>query len=57
VSGSTWSVTPTAVTFADAPAACAAQGATFALPRAGDQNSALHAAAGSGGAWIDYTLT
>jgi hypothetical protein len=51
-----WSVTDP-VTFADAPAACAALGATFGLPRAGDQNSRLHAvASGAGGAWVDDQL-
>jgi hypothetical protein len=54
----TWSVTPTAVAFDDATAACAALGSTFALPRAGDQNSALHAVAdASGGAWLNYRIT
>jgi hypothetical protein len=56
VDGAAWSVT-TPVAFADAPAACAALGASFALPRSGAQNSALHAVAGSVGAWLDYTLT
>jgi hypothetical protein len=54
--GATWSVTP-AVAFDEARAACAARGATFALPRAGDQNSALRAAAGGAGAWVDYRLS
>jgi hypothetical protein len=49
-------VTP-AVAFDEARAACAARGATFALPRAGDQNSALRAAAGGAGAWVDYRLS
>jgi hypothetical protein len=54
VAGSTWSVTAP-VAFADAPAACASLGASFGQPRAGAQNSRLHAAAGSvGGAWVDY---
>ncbi|MDX6278821.1 MAG: hypothetical protein QOJ72_2949 [Nocardioidaceae bacterium] len=54
----TWSVTPTAVTFDDATAACAARGSTFALPRDGDQNSALHAVADAvGGAWVNYRIT
>lgn len=53
VSGGTWTVTDP-VPFADAPAACAAAGATFGLPRVGDQNSRLHAVAGpGGGAWVD----
>jgi hypothetical protein len=56
LSGTTWSVTAP-VTFAEAPAACAAGGATFALPRAGDQNSALHAVAGGAGAWVDYRIS
>ena len=52
--GSAWSVTAP-VTFADAPAACSAIGASFGLPRVGDQNSRLHAVAGpAGGAWVDY---
>ncbi|HEX4190922.1 MAG TPA: hypothetical protein VHZ06_07985 [Marmoricola sp.] len=56
--GSTWTVTPDAVTAAEAPAACTAIGSTFDLPRAGDQNSALHAvAAPVGGAWINYSIT
>jgi hypothetical protein len=54
----TWSVTPNPVAFADAPAACTALGSTFALPRAGDQNSALHVVAdGQGGAWVNYRIT
>jgi hypothetical protein len=53
--GETWSVTaPVAV--ADAPAACAAQGATFGLPRTGLDNSRLHAAAGADGAWVDWPI-
>lgn len=56
LSAGTWTVT-TPVAFADAPAACAATGAAFALPRAGDQNSALHAAAGTTGAWVQHALT
>lgn len=55
-SGDAWTVTPTPVTFADAEPACAAVGATFDLPRAGDQNSALHeVAAPVGGTWVDYS--
>ncbi len=53
--GSTWTVTAP-VAFAAAPAACAAIGSTFALPRAGDQNSRLHAAAGAAGAWVDHSI-
>jgi hypothetical protein len=54
VANGTWSVTGP-VAFADAPAACSALGATFGLPRAGDQNSRLHAVAGPvGGAWVRY---
>ncbi|MCW2782840.1 MAG: Conserved exported or envelope protein of unknown function [Marmoricola sp.] len=52
----TWTVTPSPVTFADAPAACAAIGSTFALPRAGDQNARLHAVAGPAGAWVRNTI-
>lgn len=53
----TWTVT-SPVTFAEAPAACAAIGSTFAPPRAGDQNARLRAVAGSaGGAWVRYSLT
>jgi len=44
-------------TDAGAPAACAAAGGTFALPRAGDQNARLLAAAGAGGAWVNYSIT
>lgn len=50
-----WSVTPP-VAFPDAAAACAATGRTFGVPRAGDQNARLSAAAGSGGAWLNHTL-
>jgi hypothetical protein len=53
----TWTVTPSPVTFAEAPAACAAIGSTFALPRAGDQNARLHAVAGAAGAWVRNTVT
>jgi len=57
-SDGSWSVTPTAVTFDDAEAACAAQGASFGLPRTGDENSALHVLSDPvGGAWINYRLT
>ncbi|MHA7650954.1 PI-PLC domain-containing protein [Mycobacterium sp. ML4] len=53
----TWTVTAP-VTFANAPAACAAVGLTFGLPRTGVQNSRLHAVAGpAGGAWVNYTIT
>jgi hypothetical protein len=53
----TWTLTAP-VAFADAPAACAALGSTFDLPRAGDQNSRVHALAGPlGGAWVNYSLT
>lgn len=53
--GGTWSVT-TPVVFSGAAAACAGIGKTFAVPRAGDQNSALRAVAGSGGAWLNHSL-
>jgi len=52
----TWTVT-TPVAFAAAPAACTALGSTFAVPRAGDQNSRLHAVAGTAGAWVNHTIT
>ncbi len=53
----TWTLT-SPVAFADAPAACAALGSTFDLPRAGDQNSALNALAEPvGGAWVNYSIT
>ena len=54
-SGDTWTVT-SPVAFGDAELACAAVGATFDLPRAGDQNSELHAVAGADGAWVRYSL-
>jgi hypothetical protein len=56
LTGDTWTVT-TPVAYADAANACAAAGSTFALPRSGDQNSRLHAAAGPAGAWVAYRLT
>ncbi|MBA2505454.1 MAG: hypothetical protein H0V29_05845 [Thermoleophilaceae bacterium] len=49
-----YSLTPQAVTFEDAKDACAAAGATFALPRTGHENSRLRAAAGSDAAWLDH---
>ncbi|MGO9506061.1 MAG: hypothetical protein ACLPXZ_01505 [Mycobacterium sp.] len=52
----TWTVTPSPVTFATAPAACAAVGSNFALPRTGNQNARLHAVAGATGAWVQYTF-
>lgn len=56
VSGDTWTVTAP-VAYGDAQAACSAVGSQFALPRAGDQNAALHAVAGPvGGAWVRYSL-
>lgn len=57
LAASTWTVTPSPVTFAVAPAACAATGSTFALPQAGDQNARLHAVAGPAGAWVRNTVT
>ena len=54
--GSTWTVTATPVAFTEAASACEQAGSTFAVPRAGDQNSALHAAAG-GDVWVDYSLS
>jgi hypothetical protein len=51
-----WTLTATAVTFADAPAACSAASATFDEPRAGDQNSQLRAVAGDATVWIDQQL-
>ncbi len=53
----TWSVTATSVAFDDAAAACAAQGASFGLPRTGDDNSRVHAASEVAGAWLNYRLT
>ncbi|QUR67912.1 hypothetical protein [Mycobacterium spongiae] len=53
-----WTVTASPVMFAGAPMACGAAGSEFGLPRTGDQNSQLHAAAGAaGGAWVHYTVT
>ncbi|WP_255246003.1 hypothetical protein [Mycobacterium persicum] len=51
----TWTLTPNWVIFDQAPLACAAVNADFALPRTGNQNARLHAVAGpSGGAWVRY---
>jgi len=56
-SGDTWSVTIPVPALA-APAACAATGSTFALPRSGEQNARLRAVASTvGGAWVDYPIT
>jgi hypothetical protein len=56
VSGTTWSVT--APVSADAAAtACQLRGATFAVPRAGDQNARLRQAAGSAEVWLDYRVS
>jgi len=53
----TWTLT-NPVPFAAAPGACVGIGSTFELPRAGDQNSLLHAVAGPvGGAWVRYSIT
>jgi hypothetical protein len=58
LSGTTWTLTPTAVPFAAAASACAARGAVFAVPRAGDQNERMHAlAADVGGAWVRHRIT
>jgi hypothetical protein len=51
-----WTLTPRAVTFAGANAACRSQGARFGLPRTGYENSQLRAAAGKRAAWLDYRL-
>jgi hypothetical protein len=51
-----WTLTAP-VAFADAATACTALGSTFAVPRAGDQNSALHAVAAATGAWVSYPIT
>jgi hypothetical protein len=52
-----WTVTPSPVPFAAAPAACTAIGAQFGLPRTGVQNSRLRAAAETAGdAWVQYTI-
>lgn len=54
-SGDTWSVTaPVAV--AAAPAACAAVGSSFSVPRSGEQNARLRSVAG-GSAWLSYPIT
>ncbi|ETW26446.1 hypothetical protein MGAST_21695 [Mycobacterium gastri 'Wayne'] len=50
-----WTLTPNPVRFDQAPLACAAVNADFALPRTGNQNARLHAVAGPvGGAWVRY---
>lgn len=54
--GGTWTVTAP-VAFAAAPAACTALGSTFDVPRAGDQNSRLHAVAGAPGAWVNHSVS
>lgn len=52
--GGAWLVTAS-VPFAAAAPACAAIRSSFALPRTGEQNSRLHAAAGlAGGTWVRY---
>jgi hypothetical protein len=51
----TWTVTAP-VTFAAAATACSTAGSTFEVPRAGNQNSALHAVAPAG-AWVNHTIT
>lgn len=56
VAGGTWTVT-LAVLRSGAPAACAAAGATFAVPRTGHENELLRAAAEAAGAttvWLHY---
>ncbi|VBA51677.1 hypothetical protein [Mycobacterium pseudokansasii] len=53
----TWTLTPNRVSFDQAPLACAAVNADFALPRTGNQNAQVHAAAApAGGAWLRYPL-
>lgn len=56
LNGEVWSITAP-VLAADAEAACAALGATFGLPRAGDQNARLRAVAGTEPVWLDHTVT
>lgn len=42
----------------DAEEACASEGATFSLPRTGDQNADVHALApAAGAAWLDFRLS
>ncbi|MCZ4500244.1 MAG: putative hypothetical exported or envelope protein [Marmoricola sp.] len=54
--GNLWTVTAP-VTVAAAPAACAAAGSTFDVPRSGEQNARLHAVAGTAGAWVRNMIT
>jgi hypothetical protein len=49
-------LTPRAVPWAAAPAACRGAGASFDLPRTGYENSTLRATAGSQGVWLRYKL-
>ena len=50
-----WATTAKAVTANGSAKACKAQGATFALPRSGEENSQLRAVAGSTPVWLNYT--
>jgi hypothetical protein len=49
-----WTVVTTPNTAPAAPKACAKRGATFGLPRAGDDNARLRQAAGSAPVWVAY---
>jgi hypothetical protein len=49
-----WAITPAATTADGAAKACRKRGATFDLPRAGDDNARLRDAAGSAPVWIAY---
>lgn len=51
-----WTVTHP-VPFAAAAGACTSIGSTFAVPRAGHQNSRLHAVAGTAGAWVKHQVS
>jgi len=52
-----WTATAAAVTAADAPAACAARGATFAVPRTGWENYRAWRGRRHGDAWIALRRT
>lgn len=51
-----WSLTAKAVPARDAIKACGKQASAFAVPRSGEENSRLRAAAGSAPVWVDYRL-
>jgi hypothetical protein len=55
-SGSGWTLTPRAVPYAAAKAACRAGHASFDLPRTGYDNSLLRQASGRRGVWLSYKL-